>query len=349
MEVLKSLLPYWQNIQAWLKQLSEGEIWFYGLGLAALGVIATLVFRLLKRLTGQTGRDESGNNQPSSIIEVSVVNTHGVDLTTIQQAQQSEGLNEAIVTRLLKTIDEKDIALADRNKAFSDLVQKHASLERQLDQYNQSNVAAAQAKNALRDGKIDQAEKILLEAIADQEQQLATYHFETAQISEINLDYPEAIRRYKKALTLNSEHFEGWYALAQLYTKTGNSEGALYAYTELHKISSDANNERRASWAQIGLGDTLALRGQLSEAMIRYEDAATAFRSKLDCDPNNSEWQRDLIVSYVKLSEVFPAQAAKYLRLALNTAQGLMDAGRLYPADHLMIDDLNQRLSDVKD
>jgi hypothetical protein len=67
-------------------------------------------------------------------------------------------------------------------------------------------------------------------------------------------------------------------------------------------------------------------------------------------DPGNAEWQRDLIVSNVKLAEVATAQdqqgrAAECYRAALAIAQRLTDAGRLAPSDAWMVDELERRLA----
>jgi hypothetical protein len=66
--------------------------------------------------------------------------------------------------------------------------------------------------------------------------------------------------------------------------------------------------------------------------------------------PGNAEWQRDLIVSNVKLAEVATAQsqqdrAAECYRVALAIAQMLTEGGRLTPCDAGMVDDLERRLA----
>ena len=67
-------------------------------------------------------------------------------------------------------------------------------------------------------------------------------------------------------------------------------------------------------------------------------------------DPGNAGWQRDLIVSSVKLAEISAAngglpKAAEHYHAALTTAEALAANGRLAPADAWMIDDLKQRLA----
>ena len=68
-------------------------------------------------------------------------------------------------------------------------------------------------------------------------------------------------------------------------------------------------------------------------------------------DPGNAEWQRDLIVSCVKLAEADPAVAPTLLACALDTAMQLEDSGRLSPAlspaDAWMPRDLARRLAEL--
>ena len=70
-------------------------------------------------------------------------------------------------------------------------------------------------------------------------------------------------------------------------------------------------------------------------------------------DPGNAGWQRDLIVSNVKLAEVAEAQdgqaseAARHYRAALDIAVALRDSGRLAPVDAWMVGELEARLERV--
>jgi len=61
-------------------------------------------------------------------------------------------------------------------------------------------------------------------------------------------------------------------------------------------------------------------------------------------DPANSEWQRDLIISHVKLADA-GADPAKNLGMALAIAEALKSAGKLAPKDNFMIEDLKKRLA----
>ena len=62
-------------------------------------------------------------------------------------------------------------------------------------------------------------------------------------------------------------------------------------------------------------------------------------------DPANSQWQRDLIVSRIKLADTDPGKARQLLMRALELAQQLASSGRLAPTDASMPDDLQNRLA----
>ena len=83
--------------------------------------------------------------------------------------------------------------------------------------------------------------------------------------------------------------------------------------------------------------------GDLPEA-LKADQAGLAIRAARTRRPGNAEWQRDLIVSCVKISEVFPAEARAMLTRALAIAHQLRDERKLAPADAWIPDDVARRL-----
>jgi tetratricopeptide (TPR) repeat protein len=89
--------------------------------------------------------------------------------------------------------------------------------------------------------------------------------------------------------------------------------------------------------------------GNLDAALKAYEDSLAIAEKLAAQDPSNSGWQRDLIVSNVKLAEVAEkagkgAVARGQYQAALEIAVALRDAGRLAPVDAWMVEDLEARL-----
>jgi hypothetical protein len=102
------------------------------------------------------------------------------------------------------------------------------------------------------------------------------------------------------------------------------------------------------SISQEKIGNVLVAQGDRDGALKAYQ-AGLAIREALARrDPANAEWQRDLIVSCVKISENDPPEAPKRLSQALEIARGLQAQGRLAPVDNWMPDDLARRLAAAK-
>ena len=58
-------------------------------------------------------------------------------------------------------------------------------------------------------------------------------------------------------------------------------------------------------------------------------------------DPGNSEWQRDLIICYVRLNEATGDK--NYVSKAFNIAESMQKRGMLQPGDAGMVDELKRR------
>ena len=95
-------------------------------------------------------------------------------------------------------------------------------------------------------------------------------------------------------------------------------------------------------------------RGNLDAALKAYQDSLDIAEKLAAQDPSNSEWQRDLIVSNVKLAEVADQagnamEARQRYQAALNVAMDLHGSGRLAPRDGWMVSELEARLAALSD
>ena len=84
------------------------------------------------------------------------------------------------------------------------------------------------------------------------------------------------------------------------------------------------------------------MQGQLDHALAAYRTSLALIEPLAARDPGNAEWQRDLIVSLVKLGGA-SGEHAHWAR-ALAIAEALRARGALAPGDAWMIDDLQQKL-----
>ncbi len=70
--------------------------------------------------------------------------------------------SEALSTRLLKTLDEKDIAIEDRDE----WIKKYNELEDRLSKRPESETLAVEARQKLKEGDLKGAEKLLKKSLA---------------------------------------------------------------------------------------------------------------------------------------------------------------------------------------
>lgn len=94
--------------------------------------------------------------------------------------------------------------------------------------------------------------------------------------------------------------------------------------------------------------------GNLARALGQGDAAREAYGKSLpirerlaQAEPDRADYQRDLIVSCVKLSKSEPADARQHFSRALAIARSLQNSGRLAAADGWMLDDLARRLASL--
>jgi tetratricopeptide (TPR) repeat protein len=135
-----------------------------------------------------------------------------------------------------------------------------------------------------------------------------------------------------------------WIDLGDACQMGGNTAQALDAYRRARAAAEDAGAERDLSVSHIKIGDVLVAQGEGGAALAAYRAGMAIAERLAAADPGNAEWQRDLIVSCVKLAEAEPATARVPLGRALAVARALSEAGRLAPRDVWILEELERRL-----
>ena len=82
--------------------------------------------------------------------------------------------------------------------------------------------------------------------------------------------------------------------------------------------------------------------GDLPAALTSYRASLAILERLAKADPGNAGWQRDLIVSYVKLRDVTGDKM--YDAQALDIALAMQKRGILAPRDGWMVEDLRRRV-----
>ncbi|MFZ1813828.1 MAG: tetratricopeptide repeat protein [Rhizobiaceae bacterium] len=166
---------------------------------------------------------------------------------------------------------------------------------------------------------------------------------ELADIAAKSYQWNRAIEAWNKAAELDGTNpaFPG--NAGDIHVHQGRLSAALDAYEAAKKACERTDSERDLSVSHERIGDVLRAQGDLAGALVAFQ-ASLVIRKKLAAgDPSNSQWQRDLIVSHVKLAEVGDDPVSQYEK-ALAIARELKRTGRLAPSDDWIVSDLEIRL-----
>ena len=114
------------------------------------------------------------------------------------------GVPQEALDRLLKELDDKDIKLQERESITNSWIQKYKELESQL--ASRSDDIAKQAQALLADGKLEAAEQLFKQALANDVKNAAANAYSLAQIKVLQLNYPVAKTYYQQAAQLDPDN-----------------------------------------------------------------------------------------------------------------------------------------------
>ena len=157
----------------------------------------------------------------------------------------------------------------------------------------------------------------------------------------MGVDTAKARAAYEEAFKLQPDDFWTCVELARLRDRSGDLDGARAAAECAVRA---AQGERERTVADLTLGDVLVLAGDLAGAKARFEASLAVSERLAEQNKGSAEAQRDLIVSYVKMSDTFPKQG--WAGKALAICEALANEGRLAPADAWMLEELRKRAAE---
>ena len=200
---------------------------------------------------------------------------------TIMQAggniNNQYGVPQKVVDRLLKELDDKDIKLQERDSVIASWIQKYKELDSQL--AGRSDETAQQAQAFLADGKLEEAEQLFKQALANDVKNAAANAFSLAQIKVLQLNYPEAKTYYQQAVQLAPDNALYLNNLGfHLYT-LGDYAAAEPLYRRSLAIREKALGKDHPKVA-ISLNNL----AELYHAQGRYEQAAPLYTRSLAID-----------------------------------------------------------------
>jgi tetratricopeptide (TPR) repeat protein len=162
-------------------------------------------------------------------------------------------------------------------------------------------------------------------------------------------DARAALTAYQRAAEHDPEDIWTQFYIGDLQLVLGDSAAAHRSFVSaMHvageRVAARPDSEtalRDLSVSHNKIGDVLRAQGDLAGALAAYRQSLKIAEALSARDAANTQWQRDLIVSYVKLSEVTGDKA--YVSQALDIALAMQERGALAPRDAWMIDELRKR------
>ena len=151
--------------------------------------------------------------------------------------------------------------------------------------------------------------------------------------SAVTNNIAEGLSWYRKAVDLDAYNMAGWLGFGYAALSGGTLQEADQAFHRYVDIARRAGNEPLIAGGLDGVGDVLVAQGKLDEALKAYRDGLAIGERLAAADRSNTQWQRDLSVSYDKVGDVLVAQgkldeALKAYRDSLAIAERLAAADR---------------------
>jgi tetratricopeptide (TPR) repeat protein len=187
-----------------------------------------------------TTGDQSPNiNAPGGKITVN----YGISPKTIDELSKLLNGKYKEINRLLKTLDEKDVKIEEREALIQDWIRKYKELEQRLAQRPSEDKLSAQARQKLVNGDIEGAEKLLHESLEKNLQDIkgktkaaAADAYEIGSIKELKLDYRTASEYYYQALQLAPDVSDYHKKYGFILVTLGDSKKAVEYFEKALKI-----------------------------------------------------------------------------------------------------------------
>ena len=233
--------------------------WIGVIGLILAAVITTGGFWLFSAPSPHP----QGQNSPA------IKNVDGdVDVNYGTINYNYHGADPKVIARLEEALNKKEIELtqsrqtaAQRQKTIDQWIERHHDLEQQLAQRPKDDVLAREAKVALSEGKLEDAEALLQRSLESHLENLKKFQTQAAQdayslgyIAELQLDYVKAQRYFEQAAVLVPEnstylnragtinHTLGAYDSAVEYFEQALASDLKTVGEDHHAVARDRNN-----------------------------------------------------------------------------------------------------------
>ncbi|WP_411873426.1 tetratricopeptide repeat protein [Vulcanococcus limneticus] len=129
-----------------------------------------------------------------------------------------------------------------------------------------------------------------------------------ASLAVVRGDLSKAVRYFQMALEANPEDLDAALQLGYAWISAGELDQAGTVFAALIQQAKAAQDPRLEGWGLNGRGDVLVAQGDGPGALAAYQAGLAIAEDLAKRDPANTEWQRDLSVSNIKIGDVLVAQ-----------------------------------------
>jgi tetratricopeptide (TPR) repeat protein len=173
----------------------------------------------------------------------------------------------------------------------------------------------------------------------------AGFLVDEARVDRLQLNYDDAFAKLTEASRLDPDNCSIWIDLGDLWVIRGSLVEAERSFRSAINAARRSGDERDLSVSYDRIGDVQVAQGNLPEALQSFREGLGIADRLAKADPGNAGWQRDLIVSYVKLAGIDQTGARTFLTQAQQIAEQMQQRGQLAPRDLGMLGELAKRLA----
>jgi len=173
-------------------------------------------------------------------------------------SSQSDDILPKVIESFTRILEEKRVALEDKERQLLEMIKNYKQLQAQLAKYSNNDTLAVHAKRYLDNGDFVLAEAFLRklkEAYKNEAvnylQKQAQVAYELGQLKEIELKYQEAKKEYEEALKLQPEDLKYLDALGTLLFELGEYNDAKYNFEKALEIAEKRHIKQDSTIAQI--------------------------------------------------------------------------------------------------
>jgi protein O-GlcNAc transferase len=186
---------------------------------------------------------------------------------TVNQIQGNV-INQGVPLEQLIELSKK-LGVAEKER--DEWIHKYRELEKFV--ASRTDDIAKKAKAFLDNGDLEQAEKLFIQALANDLKNAATNAFSLAQIKDLQYQWVEAITYYRQAVQLNPDNADGWNSLGNLLYLTGELDEAIAAYQKVLDLGKTHQNQQEIAGAYANLGVVYKTLGELDKAINFHSKA----------------------------------------------------------------------------